>query len=195
MMKRFALITILLVGSAAPALADFYAGVAAYERGDFVTAYREFQPLAQQGVASAQYNLGLIYRDGSGVVQDYVEAVKWFRRAAEQGVPRAQNELGDMYNDGKGVPQNYPEAVKWYRLAAEKGVPDAQFSLAVKHFRGEGVPQDYVLAHMWANLAASSATRKTAETYMALRARIAEKMTPEDISDAQRLAREWKPKR
>jgi hypothetical protein len=194
-MKRTALAIVLLAGISLPARADFDAGIAAYERGDYITAYREFRPLAMQGVSSAQYNLGLMYRDGAGVVKDYVEAVTWFRRAADQGIAEAQNKLGDMYNNGKGVPQNYPEAVNWYRKAAERGVASAQFNLAVKHFRGEGVPQDYVLAHMWSNLAASSTTGKTAETYMALRARINEKMTTEDISEAQRLAREWRPKR
>ncbi|MEE9140474.1 MAG: tetratricopeptide repeat protein [Alphaproteobacteria bacterium] len=194
-MKRTALAIVLLAGVSLSARADFDAGIAAYERGDYITAYREFRPLAIQGVGSAQYNLGLMYRDGAGVVKDYVEAVTWFRRAADQGIAEAQNKLGDMYNNGKGVPQNYPEAVNWYRKAAERGVASAQFNLAVKHFRGEGVPQDYVLAHMWSNLAASSTTGKTAETYMALRARINEKMTTEDISEAQRLAREWRPKR
>ncbi len=100
-----------------------------------------------------------------------------------------------MYSSGTGVPQNFPEAVKWYKKAAEAGVPEAQFKLAVKYFRGEGVPQDYVLAHMWSNLAAATATGKTAERYMALRARITEKMTAQDISEAQRLAREWRMKR
>jgi TPR repeat protein len=58
---------------------------AAYERGDYATALRLIRPLAEQGGAKAQYNLGQMYRDGQGVPQDYAEAVKWYRLAAEQG--------------------------------------------------------------------------------------------------------------
>ena len=67
--------------------ADFNKGVAAYKSGDFATALREFKPLAEQGYATAQFNLGLLYRKG---LQDYAEAVKWYRKAAEQGYASAQ---------------------------------------------------------------------------------------------------------
>ena len=62
---------------------DFQKGLEAAQKGDFATALREWQPLAEQGYAGAQYNLGLIYANGKGVTQDYKEAVKWYRKAAE----------------------------------------------------------------------------------------------------------------
>ena len=65
--------------------ADWEKGVAAYESGDFATAMREWEPLAEQGDATAQGNLGLMYDEGQGVPQDYKTAVKWYRLAAEQG--------------------------------------------------------------------------------------------------------------
>ncbi len=68
-----------------PAEADFNAGLAAYKQGDYATALREWNPLAKQGDANAQNNLGFMYYKGHGVPQDYAEAVKWFRKAAEQG--------------------------------------------------------------------------------------------------------------
>ena len=65
--------------------ADFQKGLTAAQSGDFATALREWKPLAEQGNADAQNNLGLMYREGQGVPQDYKTAVKWYQRAAEQG--------------------------------------------------------------------------------------------------------------
>ncbi len=108
------------LGLTAPAGAGFDEGVAAYNRGDYATALREWRPLAEQGNAGAQNNLGVMYDMGQGVSQDDAEAVKWYRKAAEQGDAKAQNNLGNMYDKGKGVPQDYAEAVGWRRKAAEQ---------------------------------------------------------------------------
>ena len=110
--------TVLGFAAAIPATASagsFEDGLAAYERGDYETALREFRPLAEQGDASAQFNLGVIYSNGLGVPQD---SVKWFRLAAEQGLTDAQFRLGTMYTLGWGVPTNKVRAYKWYSLAA-----------------------------------------------------------------------------
>jgi TPR repeat protein len=155
---------ILLISSSLAVAAfggEFEDAVAAYERGDYATAYRLFKPMAEQGHAEAQYNLGGMYAEGRGVPQDYGKAVKWFRKAAEQGHAEAQYNLGGMY------------------------------------FGGRGVPQDFVLAHMWFNLSISSPasegeTREATEIIIDL---VASKMTPFQIAEAQRLAREWKPKK
>ncbi len=74
------------LGLMAPARAGWDEAEAAYQRGDYATAILEFRPLAEQGNAIAQYNLGLMYGKGQGVPQDYAEAVQWYRKAAEQGV-------------------------------------------------------------------------------------------------------------
>ena len=84
---------------------------------------------AEQGDASAQYNLGVMYRDGNGVPKDLAKAVEWFRKAAEQGYPNAQYNLGVMYQDGDGVPRDLVQAHKWFSLAAasgSEGAPDAR---------------------------------------------------------------------
>ena len=60
---------------------------------------------------------------------------------------------------------------------------------------GLGVPQDYIQAHMWFNLAAASGVADMANRATKQRDLIAGNMTPEQISEAKRLAREWKPKR
>jgi TPR repeat protein len=79
-------------------------GWAAYQRGDYATALKLWQPLAAQGNAFAQSNLGFMYDSGQGVKRDLGEAAKWYRLAAEQGNPRAQSNLGSMYAAGEGVP-------------------------------------------------------------------------------------------
>jgi TPR repeat protein len=84
-------------------LGDFEKGLKAYQSGDYQTALHEWRPLAEQGDAKAQNNLGVMYEKGLGVPQDYAEAVKWYRKAAEQGDARAQNNLGVMYAAGRGV--------------------------------------------------------------------------------------------
>ena len=73
------------LGLTAPAWAGFDEAVAAYQRGDYATAIRELRPLAEQGDADAQFNLGTMYGIGLGVPQDFAKAVKWYRKAAEQG--------------------------------------------------------------------------------------------------------------
>jgi len=154
-----ALVVVLLSGCATAPMqpneaADFEAGWEAAQRGAYATALKEWRPLAEQGEARAQTNLGVMYRLGEGVPQDDTEAVRWYRRAAEQGHTKAQFKLGAMY------------------------------------FMGRGVPQDDVLAHMWLNLSAAPAN----ELARKIRDSLAEKMTPAQIAEAQRLAREWKPK-
>ena len=65
--------------------ADFKKGLDAAKKGNFETALKEWRPLAEQGDSYAQYNLGLMYDYGLGVIEDDTQAVYWFRKAAEQG--------------------------------------------------------------------------------------------------------------
>ncbi len=120
-MKRVTAFVVMLVILAAPAWAGLEEGVAAYMRGDYATAVREWRPLAKQGDAAAQYYLGNLYRTGQGVPQDYAEAEKWFRKAANQGNADAQYNLGVIYDRGYGVPQDYVQAHMWYSLAEAQG--------------------------------------------------------------------------
>jgi len=114
------LLLTLLVGNPASS-ADFQKGLDAYNRGDYATALREFTPLAEQGVARAQYNLGVMYDHGYGVPQNYKTAVKWYTLAAEQGLADAQYNLGLMYDEGLGDPQDYVRAHMWWNIAASSG--------------------------------------------------------------------------
>jgi uncharacterized protein len=104
-----------------PALADFKTGLDAYQKGDYVSAAKEWRPLAEDGSAAAQLNIGLLYLDGHGVPQDYNEAAMWLRRSAEQDNTEAQHELGALYGSGKGVKRDYVQAYKWMNICAAKG--------------------------------------------------------------------------
>ena len=115
------------------------------------------------------------------------------RLAAEQGNAAAQVALWSMYANGLGVPQDYAESARWYRLAADQGLAQAQQGLGLLYALGDGVPQDPVVAHMWLNLATAQSSGEQRETYEKSRDLVAEQMTRQQIAEAQRLAREWKP--
>jgi TPR repeat protein len=89
----------------------------------------KYREAAEQGLAPAQYNLGVCYENGQGVEQDYTQAAQWYRKAAEQGLAEAQYNLGVCYYNGDGVEQDYTQAVYWFRKAAEQGLAEAQAAL------------------------------------------------------------------
>jgi TPR repeat protein len=96
---------------------------------------------------------------------------------------------GNQYANGKGVPQDYSEAMIWFQRAAEQGHRVAKLYLGVMYAEGRGVPQDYVRAHMWFSLSAAQGEQSAVKTLeMAER-----RMTRAQISEAQKLARDWKP--
>ena len=165
---------------------DVDKGLAAYESGDYATALSEWRPLAEQGNAEAQGNLGGMYMLGQGVPQDDKTAVKWFTLGAEQGDADAQNGLGWMHHKGQGVPQDDKTALKWFTLAAEQGNAYAQGNLATMYEYGQGVPQDNVHAHMWWSIAASNGLKNVGN----LLDKVAKEMTPAQIEKAEKLASE-----
>jgi TPR repeat protein len=109
---------------------------------------------ANAGDAMAQYDLGVMYSNGTGVQEDQTEAVKWYRMAAEQGDADAQHNLGVMYDNGAGVPQDLAEAVKWHRKAAEQGKAFAQLRVGDMYSTGRGMPADGAEAVKWYRMAA-----------------------------------------
>ena len=144
---------------------QFQQGFEASTRGDYQTAFKLWLSLAEQGNASAQFNLGNMYANGRGVKQDDFEAVKWYRQAAEQGHAKAQFNLGVRYAKGQGVKQDDVEAVKWYRKAAEQGYTDAQFNLGAMYAKGQGVRQDKEQAKEWFGKACDNGDQDGCEYY------------------------------
>mgnify|MGYP001258334718 CR=1 FL=1 len=121
-MKHIAILIAFLVTFSAPVAAqDFDKGLAAAQVGDFVTALQEWTPLAEVGNSQAQFNLGLMYNEGQGVLQDYTETVKWWRLAADQGHASAQYFLGIKYKYGQDVLQDNVMAYMWDAIASANG--------------------------------------------------------------------------
>lgn len=226
--KMFTIMLLILIWTT-PAAADYAAGLAAFVKGDFVTACKEFKPLAEQGVAKAQLqlgemylngrckpqagkegaaeaakwfrlaaeqgsidariNLGLLYSSGTGVEKNEKETLNWYRKAADQGSSKAQWMIGYMHSTGLGMPKNDTEAFNWYRKSAMQGNEVGQRLLGELYGLGLGVKQDHVQAYMWLSLSIEGGDRYAAE----IRYSFYKKMTPEQVSEAQKLAKEWRP--
>lgn len=182
-----ALLLIAPISAVAEPFAEAANDVAA---GRFRAALEKWLPLAAKGHAPSQYNAGLFYLEGMGVPQDYKEAVRWLRLSANQDHATAQYKLAQMFIDGKGVSQNYQEAAKLLRAAAEQNEPAAQLYLGSLYMVGQGVSRDDVIAHMWLNLAAAQNEKDAAPR----RDLLETILTRDQIAQAHRLAREWKPK-
>ena len=133
----------------------YYLGNNSYQSKDYNEAVKWYRKAAEQGLASAQFKLGVHYAKGRGVPQDYLEAAKWYRKAAEQGDAAAQNNLGILYDDGKGVEQDFKEAERWYRKSATQGSSDAQYNLGRMYKYGRGVTKNLEEANRWYRLAAN----------------------------------------
>ena len=213
----------------------------------FVEAAGWFAKAAEQGHADAQFELGSLYVNGTGVQKDINEAAKWIRKAAEQGHAEAQRDLGQMYEAGDGVPEDLAEAARWHLKAAEQGSSLAQESIGWLYAEGHGVPQDYaeaakwfhklvelgfadpvildwiqetshqgvpeaqyllglmskdgyggltqnnVKAYMWLRIAAAGLLGEKRDRVTNSINLVASQMTPEQISQAEQLAQEWRP--
>jgi TPR repeat protein len=120
--------------------------------------------------------------------QDYAAALQLCRPFAEKGDARAQTRLAGMYYNGQSVERDYAEAANWVRKAAEQGYAPAQAYLGIMYWNGQGVTQDAVLGYMWMNLAAAHEPDAVGE-----RDQAASQMTRDEIAEAQRLVREWRP--
>lgn len=125
-----------------------------YSANNFEEAFAWCQRAAHSQLAWAQYNLGLMFGKGEGVLQSHTEAAHWYRLAATQDFAEAQQKLADLYSFGLGVPQSYEKAASWYRKAANLGNAEAQYQLSQLYAIGQGVEQDYVQSRHWIRKAA-----------------------------------------
>jgi TPR repeat protein len=171
---------------------DLYEGVPQ----DYNGAAKWYTKAAEQGYASAQSSLGEMYYNGYGVPQDSNEAIKWCTKAAEQGYPSAQFLLGKIYYGGyyggKDFPHDYSKAAEWCTKAAEEGYTSAQSLLGEMYYFGRGVPKDYNEAYKWALLAEMNGD--TGNIHQVLKEMLADKITPTQIAEAHKLAREFTEK-
>ena len=154
-MKRVLIAVVLAAGLITPARADVDAGSAAYKRGDFAAAHREFNAAAKKGDSRVQFSLGLLYLRGQGVSKNPATGVEWLRKAAGSGDGEARIVLGDLYRRGQPLERNYVKSYMW-------------LTLALGRIRGP--------------------RRKVAN---GIRADVASRMTPAEIAQTKKLARQW----
>lgn len=138
--KRPILLLLVVLASAASAVAGYDEGMSAYRAGDYERALLELLDAASQGHPKAEYRLGCMYDAGKGVAIDPVEAARWLHRSAEQGHAPAQSYLGYLHREGRGVEQDYEESARWYRMAADQDFSPAQNGLGWLMCCVEGAP-------------------------------------------------------
>ena len=120
----------------------FDQGVAAYDAGDYPTAYRIWEGLAKENDLAAMRNVAQLLRQGKGVAKDIKQAFKLYQEAADKGLVTAMANVGDMYIAGEGVEKNLEAAAAWYARAATAGLSLAQWKLADMYENGLGVQKD-----------------------------------------------------
>jgi len=149
---------------------------------------QRWQKAAEQGDATAQYNLGIAYTIGAGVKLNHVTAVKWYLKAASQGNAKAQLSLGIAYIKGEGVEKNAVESTKWFRKSADQGNTTAQCSLGVAYVNGDGVGKDMAAAYGWLLLAESGGNKSAAK----LLATLEKSLSSAQQQAAKAWATQWK---
>lgn len=189
--KKFPVLTLLALAVfsvfPAPVRAGFEEGMAAVERRDYGAAVAEFKPLAEQGMAEAQVNLGNLYMKGLGVPLDYVEARHWYEQAARQGNATAESKLGILHYYGLGTQIDMSEAARWFGKAAEQGEASAQAVLGALFASGNGVDKDNARAYFWYTLAAEQGNQNALEAKNSL----IDEMVPGEVAQALDRLAEW----
>jgi TPR repeat protein len=170
----------------------------ATDAGDFGRAARLLEPFANQDDPVFMNMLADLYaQGGKDLPKDQVKAFGLYSKAANKGLAAAQRHLAIAYERGQGVTADPAQAQAWWIKAANKGDSRAQAMIGKRRATGEGLPQDYVQAYKWLTLATTGAPagyeKAAREEAVALRNAITAKMTPMQISDAQKQIREWSP--
>lgn len=118
---------------------DEIVGFAAFENGDYTTAYPYLMKSAKDGNTDSMYLLGRMFQYGEGIEKNYSEALNWYQKAADKNHELAQLSLGFMYDQGEGTKQNFAEAFKWYMKSAHQGNAIAQRNIGLMYTTGDGV--------------------------------------------------------
>ena len=129
--------------------AQYGLGCIYFTGGDYASALSLFERAAAGGVYDAQWNAGMMHRDGSNSAQraDSVStAAVYFKMAADQGDPGALLNMAFIYYEGAGVRRDRAKAVEHFKRAADKGNARAQWNVATLYEHGDGVARNPALA-------------------------------------------------
>ncbi|MFT5607579.1 MAG: hypothetical protein ACI9PZ_001382 [Parvicella sp.] len=153
-------------------------GIANYYAGDYNGAFELLHPLAEDGLARAQFRLGIMYFQGRTVVKNQDLATQWIAqalpivlRSAQQDIAWAQSDLGTAYEMGIGVQKDFKRSAEWYKKAAESNYAGAQTNLGVLYGTGEGVNYDRQLAVYWLKRAAKQGDKVAQDNLKILNAK------------------------
>lgn len=184
-----------------PVLADratalFADGRDAYERGDYAAAVEHWERAAAMSHAEAEFRLGAMHEEGTGVDRDLDRAVEWYRRAAKHGSQQAQFNLAHMYASGTGVERDESRAAHWYKRAAERGNAYAQYTLGLMYSRGQGVDRDRATGWAWLTVAIHNFNPNMfRDNANEVRARVETEMSDAERQRAREILDEWKATR
>ncbi len=154
----------------------------------------ELMEKSEQGDKNAQFSLGLKYKIGKeGIPQNNIKAYEWYLKSAKQGHKRAQYNLGILYSTGEGTPKNYKKARKWFLKAAKQNHEKAQYALGELYRLGKGVSENNIKAYTWFYIADKNGNPKAPKAKEKLSKETNKKteITPAQITEAQRRAKEW----
>ena len=184
-----------IAAAAAPALAGYKEGKAAYDSGDYDTAWKELEPAAKQGDAEAMFLVASMYHTGRGTPVSYKDAAQWYRKSADAGDAQAVFMMGVVYEGGIGEPRSLVEALKWYRKAADRGFYASIMKVANMYGKGQGTAKDLAQAYLWFSIAELRVPKDSGDRYEIpiVKDKLASQMTKEQVADAERKAKAWKP--
>lgn len=156
---------------------------------DDVESVKWYRRAAEQGAPYAQFALGISYERGEGVPVNGVEALKWFLIAQRlEAVAMYKADLEKVL-----APEQIAAAqklsVEWKPKSASQQLAMEQYNIAVRYAEGKGMPKDAVEACKWFHLASAQGSEEAAP----YRVLLEKTMTPEQIAEAQKQAKEWKP--
>lgn len=171
------------VGEAQHDLAAIYTAGHGGVKQNYERAAYWFEKAAENGIANASYNLGVLHHQGLGFTPDINTAMSWYKDAAAKGHPEAQYNLGIAYIEGIGVPYDPAKASDYFESAANNGVMEAAYNLGLIHengLLGDAQPDN---ALMWYKIASDkgSPEAKQALTDLAKTLNI-------DLKDVNRIA-------
>lgn len=147
---------------------------------------------------------GKILKDGIGGPADPSQAAQFLKRAAELGNAQAQNALGELYQSGRGFPKDFEMAARYFGQSAQQGEAAGAKNIGLAFARGQGVERKPVQAYFWLSIGAFDEVSQSNAKWgtealeliddpAVLRDKLARSMKADEIAEAQRLTREWRP--
>ncbi|MGQ0675379.1 MAG: tetratricopeptide repeat protein [Rhodospirillales bacterium] len=184
-----------LTFAASPALAGYQEGKAAFEKGDYDTAWKELEPLAKKGDGKAAFLVASMYHTGRGVPVSYKDAAEWYRKSADAGDMQGVFMMGVVHEGGIGIPRDIAEAFKWYKKSADRGFYAAILKVANMYGKGPGVPKDNAQSYLWFSIAELRVPTDSNDRFELpiVKDKLSTLITKEQLAEAERRAKAWKP--